>query len=99
MVTNVKLKSKFKAFSQDYKGTNRSLNQLCEKVNSIKAKLKELSTMKGTLDRLPTVVLGKFPAMIDQDPKSFNSSLVVAPILPSSSIPFSSINSYGPRTS
>ena len=99
MVTNVKLKSKFKAFSQDYEGTNRSLNQLCEKVNSIKAKLKELSTMKGTLDRLPTVVLGKFPAMIDQDPKSFNSSLVVAPILPSSSIPFSSINSYGPSTS
>ena len=90
MVTNVKLKSKFKAFSQDYKGTNRSLNQLCEKVNSIKANLKELSTMKGTLDRLPTVVLGKFPAMIDQDPKSFKSSLVVAPILPSCSIPFSS---------
>ena len=55
--------------------------------------------MKGTLDRLPTVVLGKFPAMIDQDPKSFKSSLVVAPILPSSSIPFSSINSYGPSTS
>ena len=35
--------------------------------------------------------------MIDEDP--FKSSLVVAPILPSSSIPFSSINSYGPSSS
>jgi Skp family chaperone for outer membrane proteins len=43
MVTIAELESLFKAISQDN-------NQLCEKVNSIEAKLKELSAMKGTSD-------------------------------------------------
>ena len=40
-----KLESQFKVFSQDYK-TKKTLDQLCEKVNSMEAKLEELSAKK-----------------------------------------------------
>lgn len=64
MMTNAELVLVL-AFSQNYKllktiKEQRTLSQLCEKVNLVEAKLEEeLSAMKGTLDRLSVVVLGK----------------------------------------
>ena len=70
------------------------MNQLHAKENSIEAKLKELLAMKQTVDRLSAIILGN----TDQDPKLFKLGLGSAPMSPLSSMPFSSINSYGSST-
>jgi hypothetical protein len=64
MVSNVELESKFKAFSQDYERTKNTLNQLCERVCSIEAKLEDLSTVLETLDKLEAAILATYPDRI-----------------------------------
>ena len=101
MVTNAELESQFKAFSQDYESTKTTLNLLCEKVNSIETKLEDLSAMRGEFNKLLAIILSKFSAetTFDQDPKFPNSGPSMAPVFPSSSMPFSSTNSFVPSTS
>ena len=100
-MTNAELESQFKAFSQDYESTKTTLNLLCEKVNSIETKLEDLSAMRGEFNKLLAIILSKFSAetTFDQDPKFPNSGPSMAPVFPSSSMPFSSTNSFVPGTS
>ena len=100
MVTNAELESQFKAFSQDYKGTKKTLNLLCEKVNSIETKLEDLPAMRGEFNKLSAIILSKFSTEtnFDQDPKFPKSGPSTAPVLPSNSRPFSSTSSVVPST-
>ena len=85
MVINLELESKFKAFSQDYQGTKKTLNKLNEKVNSIEAKLRDFF-LKSNFGRPSAIVLGKISIgiTIDQDPKSVKSGLGSVLMFPSS---------------
>ena len=100
MVTNAELESQFKAFSQDYKGAKKTLNLLCEKVNSIETKLEDLPAMRGEFNKLSAIILSKFSTEtnFDQDPKFPKSGPSTAPVFPSNSRPFSSTSSVVPRT-
>ena len=77
------------------------MNLLCEKVNSIETELEDLSAMRGEFNKLSAIVLSKFSAVttFDQDPKFPKSVPSIAPVFPSSSMPFSSTNSFVPSTS
>ena len=100
MVTNAELESQFKAFSQDYKGAKKTLNLLCEKVNSIETKLEDLPAMRGEFNKLSAIILSKFSTEtnFDQDPKFPKSGPSTAPVFPSNSRPFSSTSSVVPST-
>jgi len=72
MVTKAELESQFKAISQDYEGTKKTLDQLREKVesmdeklNSVDAKLKEFCTMREDKRKLEVTFLAKYPDRIE----------------------------------
>ena len=93
MVTNAKLESQFKAFFSDCECTKKTLHPLCEKFNSIDAKLDKLCSMREDMKKLEVAILAKYPdrkTIYQQlrDPKlepSLSPPLLknVAPVTPS----------------
>ncbi|KAF3950215.1 hypothetical protein CMV_024000 [Castanea mollissima] len=59
MVTNAELESQFKAISQDYEGTKKTLDQLLEKVESMDEKLNSVDSKLKELRTMPKPIIGE----------------------------------------